>query len=257
MLACRNLDLSQTAVDFEHCRMKNLVLEVHWTKRSCDYAPCAALPSSAETIYNPRPGRWKINALFMYRHLSLVSITLLWLLSPGLATTAPEDIVAPLHQSPAELTLNLTHNGSLLNETLTHLQNFISYRVPNSPATLLFHSLGSSIPLDQIAQFIASAVHATSNLIKEGRGPTPIRLGYFKYIREYLTHDEIEIIIADFRESGRAMTYFELFDVVRGIGDFMIQQEHFQELDFEAEFDGRGYLGTGHVEYKPFRTSTS
>ena len=86
----------------------------------------------------------------MYRHLILVSITLLWLLSAGLTRTAPEDIIPPLDQTPAELTLNLTRKGSLFNETLTHLQNFISYRVPNSPATLLVHSLGSPIPSDQL-----------------------------------------------------------------------------------------------------------
>ena len=241
---------------------RSSVFEVHWTTRSCDYAPCAALPSAAETIYKPQPGRWKFKAVFMYRQLILVSITLLWLLSAGLTTTAPtiaplEGIVAPLHQTPAVSTLNLTRKGSFFNETLTHLQNFISYRVPNSPATLLFHSFGSTIPSDQLVQCIALAVDATSNFIRQGRGPTPIRMGYFKYIREYVNHDEIEIVVADFRESGRAMIYFELFDVVRGIGEFMIQRQHTQELDFEADFDGRGYLGTGHIEYKPYQRSTS
>ena len=262
MLACLDLDLkSQIVIDFEHCRMEKLGLEVRWTTRSCDYAPCAALPSAADTIYKPRPGRWKAKAVFMYRHLLLVSITLLWPFSAGLTTASaiapPEDIIAPLYQTRAELILNLTRNGSLFNETLAHLQNFISYRVPNSPATLLFHSFGSTIPSDQLVQCIALAVDATSNFIRQGRGPTPIRMGYFKYIREYMNHDEIEIVVADFRESGRAMIYFELFDVVRGIGEFMIQRQHTQELDFEADFDGRGYLGTGHVEYKPFPTSTS
>ena len=82
-------------------------------------------------------------------------------------------------------------------------------------------------------------------------------MGYFKYEREYVNHDEVELVVADFRESGRAMNYFDLFDVVRGIGEFMIQRHHTQELDFEAEFQGRGYLGTGHIEYKPYQTSTS
>ena len=218
---------------------------------------CAALPSAAETIYKPRPGRWKVKAVFMYRQLTFVSITLLWSLFACLTTTAPEVNIAPLHQTPAESTLNLTRKGSLFNETLTHLQNFISYRVPRSSATLLFHSLGSSIPSEQLVECIALAVDATSNFIKQGRGPTPIRLGYFKYIREFLNGDEIEIVVADFRESGRALTYFELFDVVRGIGEFMIQQGHTQEWDFEADFDGRGYLGTGHISYQPSKTSTS
>ena len=193
----------------------------------------------------------------MYRHLTLLSITLLWSLCACLTTTAPDVTIAPLYRTPAESTLNLTRKGSLFNETFTHLQNFISYRVPRSSATLLFHSLGSTIPSEELVECIALAVDATSNFVRQGRGPTPIRLGYFKYIREFLNGAEIEIVVADFRESGRAMIYFELFDVVRGIGEFMIQRQHTQEWDFEADFDGRGYLGTGHVGYKPSPTSTS
>lgn len=176
--------------------------------------------------------------------------------TPGIA--APENIIAPLNQSLTESALNLTHKGFLFNETLTHQQNYISYRVPNSPATLLFHSLGSPIPTNELLQCIGFAVSATHSLIMEGRGLDPISAGFFKYTREYLNDDEVEIVVADFREIGRAMTYFELFDVVRGVGEFMIRPgQESQELRFEAEFEVRGYLGTGHVGFNPSPTSTS
>ena len=199
----------------------------------------------------------------MYRHLILVSITFLWPLSPGLAMTtpgiaAPEKIIAPLNQSLTESALNLTHKGFLFNETLTHQQNYISYRVPNSLATLMFHSLGSPIPTNELLQCIAFAVSATHAFIMQGRGLDPISTGFFQFTHEYLNDDEVEIVVADFREIGRAMTYFELLDVVRGIGEFMIRPgQESQELSFEAEFEGRGYLGTGHVGFKPSPTSTS
>lgn len=193
----------------------------------------------------------------MHRQLTLVSITLLWSLFACLTTTAPEANLAPLHQTPAGSTLNLTRKGSLFNETFAHPQNFISFRVPRSSATLEFHSLGSPIPSEEFVECIALAVDATSSFIQRGEGQTPIRMGYYKYECLYTNHDEIEIVVADFRESGRAMTYHDLFDVVRGIGEFMIQQGDTYEWDFEADFDRRGYLGTGHVSYRPSQTSTS
>ena len=40
MQACLDLDLkSQIVIDFEHCRMEKVSLEVHRTMRSSDYAP--------------------------------------------------------------------------------------------------------------------------------------------------------------------------------------------------------------------------
>lgn len=54
------------------------------------------------------------------------------------------------------------------------------------------------------------------------------------------------------------MTYNALFDVVRGVGEFMIVPGHkTQEVEFEAEIQGLGYVGTGHVDYKPAEVSTS
>ena len=54
------------------------------------------------------------------------------------------------------------------------------------------------------------------------------------------------------------MTYYVLFDVVRGVGQFMISPEQdARELDFEVEVDEVGYVGTGHVYYKKVEAPTT
>lgn len=161
-------------------------------------------------------------------------------------------------QTGGESALNLTPSDTLLNKTLTPSQNFISYHVPNSPTTLLFHNLGPMIPVDELLQTIAFAVRISFTYIGEGRGRTPIANGYFAYTHEFMNRDMIEIIVADFREIGKVMTYHALFDVVRGVGEFMISPgQDPRELEFEVEVQGIGYVGTGHVDYKKVEASTS
>ena len=49
------------------------------------------------------------------------------------------------------------------------------------------------------------------------------------------------------------MTYFDLRDVLSGIGDFMTEPERVVcALSYEVDVDGKGYVGTGHVDYEPF-----
>ena len=60
------------------------------------------------------------------------------------------------------------------------------------------------------------------------------------------------IIVADFRESGRPMTYYDLRDVLTGIGEFMTEpDQEVRALTYEVDVDGKGYVGTGHVDYEP------
>lgn len=48
------------------------------------------------------------------------------------------------------------------------------------------------------------------------------------------------------------MTWYNLRDVLSGIGDFMTEPEQaVRALSFEVDVDGRGYVGTGHVDYEP------
>ena len=54
------------------------------------------------------------------------------------------------------------------------------------------------------------------------------------------------------------MTNFILFDVVSGVGQFMISPgQEARELEFEVDVDGVGYVGTGHVFYKKAAAPTS
>ncbi|KAL9126910.1 MAG: hypothetical protein Q9175_007836 [Cornicularia normoerica] len=204
----------------------------------------------------------RVQVIFMYRHLILVPITLLGLFFHPLTTIAlaiaPQgNAITALNRTQGESTLNLTLSEGLLNESLTPLQNFISYRVPHSPTTLLFHSFGTPIPIDELLQSITLAVGVIIKTIGEGRGRTPFATGFFSYTHEFLNHDEVEIIVGDFRETGRPMTNYALFDVIRGVGEFMIMPgQKTRVLQFEAEVQGLGYVGTGHVDYTPCQTST-
>lgn len=199
----------------------------------------------------------------MYRHRALVSATLLWLLfhtlTKGALAVAPHgSATTALNQTQGESILNLTLSEGHLNETLMPSQNFISYRIPDSPTTLLLHSFGPRIPVDELLQTVALAVGVCFRFISEGRGRAPIADGFFMYTHVFLNHDEIEIIVADFREIGRPMTYLALFDVLRGVGEFMIMPgQKAQELQFEVEIQETGYVGTGHVDYKRDATSAS
>ncbi len=64
--------------------------------------------------------------------------------------------------------------------------------------------------------------------------------------------DNVTINVADFRESGKPMNYYNLRDVLSGIGDFMTEPEQeVTTLSFEVDVDERGYVGTGHVGFMP------
>ncbi len=175
-----------------------------------------------------------------------------------LAIAHPGTTVTASNQTQAESFLNLTLSKGHLNETPTPFQNFISYRVPDSPTTLIFHSFGSTIPANKLVQTMALALSVTVRSIGEGRGRLPIPNGLFQYTHEFLDRNEIEIFVGDFREIGRPMTYLALFDALRGVGEFMIMPgQKPQELEFEVEIQETGYVGTGHVDYRSVETSAS
>lgn len=198
----------------------------------------------------------------MYCHRALVSVTLLWLLShtltkDALAIAPHGTTITAFNHTQGKSILNLALSEGHLNRTLVPAQNFVSYQVPDSPVTLLFHSFGATIPVDKLLQTVALAVSICFNILGEGRGEVPIANGLFMYTREFSDHD-IEITVGDFREIDRPMTYHALFDVVRGVGEFMIMPgQKAQELEFEVELQGTGYVGSGHVDYKRHETPAS
>ena len=58
------------------------------------------------------------------------------------------------------------------------------------------------------------------------------------------------ITVADFREAGKPMTYFMLRDTLTGIGNFVSEKEYgATTLRYEIEVEGKGYVGTGHVDF--------
>lgn len=64
--------------------------------------------------------------------------------------------------------------------------------------------------------------------------------------------DTVTITVADFRETGKPMTFYTLRDTLSGIGDFMTEPEQrVTAVSYEVDVDGQGYVGTGHVGYEP------
>ena len=199
----------------------------------------------------------------MYRHpaivLAILSLPALHALQVDALVTTPQgSTITAVDRNESLLTLNLTLPKGPFNKTLTTPQNFISYRVPNSPTTLLFHSFSSTIPTDEILRAVALAVGIAYDNVVEKGGKSLIAKGLFIYSHEFLTLAEVAITVGDFREIGLPMTYSILCDVLRGIGEFVLfRGRAAQEMYFEVEVENSGYLGTGHVDYKPAATPTS
>ncbi|CAD6591108.1 MAG: hypothetical protein ASARMPREDX12_004923 [Alectoria sarmentosa] len=201
--------------------------------------------------------------VFMHHHLALVLVLLFWpvlhaLNADALAIPPPGSIITVFNRTEALSTPKLSVSGSLLNGSLAPSQNFISYRIPHSPVTLLFHSFGPTIPVNELLSAVAFAVGIAFTHISHGQGRTPIAHGFFMFTHEFLNHDEIGLTVGDFREIGRSMTYDILCDVLRGIGEFtLLQGQKTREVEFEVEIEDVGYVGTGHVDFKPVATPTS
>ena len=114
------------------------------------------------------------------------------------------------------------------------------------------------MPTDYMLRAVAFAVGIAFDQISDHKGRTPITSGIFVYTHEFSDRKKVEIIVNDFREDGKPMTYFVLLDVLRGLGEFALKQgPPTREVSFEIEVEGLGYLGTGHVDYKDVAPSTS
>lgn len=194
--------------------------------------------------------------VFMYRYLVSVLAIHSWI-----ALYAPKvNALAVTHQgSISPPTIHLTVPQNLLNKTSAQPpQNFISYHVPNTRTTLDFHSFERTIPIDYLLRAVAFAVGIAFDHISDHMGRVPIATGIFVYSHEFTDHKQVEIVVNDFREDGKPVTYFVLLDVLRGLGEFALKRgEPGREVSFEVEVEGIGYLATGHLDYKDLAPSIS
>ena len=64
-------------------------------------------------------------------------------------------------------------------------------------------------------------------------------------------NDNVTVTVADFREVGRPMDYSALRDSLVGIRNFLRERgRRPTPVEYEIEVDGRGYVGTGHIDYE-------
>jgi len=146
------------------------------------------------------------------------------------------------------LAQNLSNNTSPFSD-----EGLIIYKVPRTPTTLEIHSFGSPIPADEILTGLASAVGKALQFLRKSDGNEPIaNRGYFRYSQSFPGDSEFILVLADFREIGKEITYFVLRDVLRGLGEFVMSPEgRYSEFGFEVVMENGGYVGSGHVDYRP------
>lgn len=166
--------------------------------------------------------------------------------------SALDEALAPFTSSlnASSTALNrLSSSEHRLNLSNTDASGLIPFRVKNSPVTLLFHSFGPAIPLSMFLQSVSLALAAIFKSIIS-KGTDPIRLGLFISTHVLPSGDNVTISVADFREAGKPMTYFMLRDTLTGIGNFVSEEKHgASTLSYEIEVEGKGYVGTGHVDF--------
>ena len=202
--------------------------------------------------------------------ISVLSIHLWLVFHAGQKADALPTLISPHQQQPTVtartnqtetlsiLNLSAFSKSLPLNNTFAPSQSFITYHIPFSPTTLMFHHFGLSIPADDLDRAVTMSVNICLHNIATKQGDTPITTGTFLYTYEFLNHMEVEISVADFREIGRPMTYYVLCDLLRGIGQFAkLPEQKAQELTFEVDVQERGYVGTGHVSYTSIAPSPS
>lgn len=175
----------------------------------------------------------------------------------ALAVAPQGSIITAIHQSESSSTFNLTIPPSLRNHTFTSAESFITYHVSRSPVILMLHGFGPTIPTDEILRAVALAVGIAFDKIVECGGEVLMAKGIFVYSHVFTNRDEIILSVSDFRETGGSMTYYNLRDALRGVGEFFLGRRRAQELQFEVNVEDQGYRGTGHIDYKPARRSSS
>lgn len=121
----------------------------------------------------------------------------------------------------------------------------------------MLHGFGPTIPTDEILRAVALAVGIAFDKIVECGGEVLMTKGIFVYSHVFTNRDEIILSVSDFRETGGSMTYYNLRDALRGVGEFFLGRRRAQELQFEVNVEDQGYRGTGHIDYKPARRSSS
>ena len=138
------------------------------------------------------------------------------------------------------------------NTTLISPQGLTPYHVKGSATTLFFHSFGAKIPSSYLLQCLSLSLTLVFEAILHGKGKDPIANGLFVHTHVMPNEYMVTITVADFRESGKSIDYSSLKDTLSGIGDFVTEpRQGVTTLSYEVEVDGRGYVGTGHVDYEP------
>ena len=136
------------------------------------------------------------------------------------------------------------------NTTPTNPSGLIPFRVNDGPVTLLLHSFGPSIPLSMFLHSVSLALAVVFQSTIKGKGRDPIKNGLFISTHIMPTGDNVTISVADFREAGKPMTYLMLRDTLTGIGNFVSEKKYgATTLSYEIEVEGKGYVGTGHVDF--------
>ena len=169
-------------------------------------------------------------------------------------------ISGPLNKSSTAPSRNSSPGGQSNQSIATPIKpsGLIPFHVKGSPTTLLFHTFGRSIPLSMLIQSVSLSLTVIIEPILEGKGQDLIPQGVFMRTHVMPTGDKVTISVADFRELRKPMTYLMLRDTLSAIGSFVTEKEYeATTLSYEIEVEGKGYVGTGHVDFDAVRRADS
>ncbi|MCJ1451110.1 hypothetical protein MMC28_001445 [Mycoblastus sanguinarius] len=145
-----------------------------------------------------------------------------------------------------------TPSFTSFSNTLAAPDTWVPYRVRTTGTTIIFHSFGAKIPSTILLTTLSISLTFVVKAIGENRGNESIANGFFSSQHKNPNGDSVTVSVGDFQEIGRPMNYYDLRDLLRGIGDFMTEpMQRITEVSYEVEIDKVGYVGTGHVEFNP------
>ena len=141
--------------------------------------------------------------------------------------------------------------------TFNQTNDYVIYRVKDTPTTLELHHFGSRMPGMKVIRMFAVAV-AEIQVVTLTKGDEEMEFGHFIYSQVNRDdRDVIALTVNDFREIHRPLIYSRLLDVAMGIPQYMIEQNMYRELSFEIVVDGSGYVATGYLSYGPWTPPSS
>ncbi|KAL9032233.1 MAG: hypothetical protein Q9214_008059, partial [Letrouitia sp. 1 TL-2023] len=197
-----------------------------------------------------------LRASVIVLHSPLTTLAALLLsASPTLPSLAlPSSSTAVLSSGVIPYDPFLQANATAEHQAFLATKPHVTFHVPNSRMDLYFWGFGQAIPKYEFLRENIDATERTYQTLISGHGDQPIVHGSWTHRMRFADGMAITSQVCDFDMHGRAMTFRDLWDALRGVGLFMAEGEgRFEEVHFEVDHEQRGRIGFGTVKYERLR----